>query len=152
MLWGCGSRRDLAPGELDGGLDVGVEAFVDGAGVGCAFELLLVFGSDGVGDVDLDGEGCDAAWGGGCHVLVDRGGGAGDVEVEGAGHDAHDGEHAGAEGCGDEVGGGKAFAAALIVFGGVGVEFGAGRAVDCLAVQVALIFELDANHGVSFLM
>jgi hypothetical protein len=139
-----------APGEVDGGMNVGVKAFVDGAGVGGALELLLVLGGDGVGDVDLDGQALDHARGGGGHLLFDRGGGAGDVEVKGAGHDAHDGEHAGAEGGGDEVGGGEGFAAALIVGRGVGGELGGGGAVDRFAVQVSLVFDLDGDHSSSF--
>ena len=139
-----------APGEVDGGVDVGVKAFVDGAGVGGALEFLLVLGGDWVGDVDLDCEAFDHARGGGGHLFFDVGGGAGDVEGEGTGHDAHDGEHAGAEGGGDEVGGGEGFAAALVIGGGIGGEVGGGGAVDCFAVQVSLVFDLDGDHGGSF--
>jgi hypothetical protein len=144
------AQADLAPGEVDGGVDVRVKAFVDGAGVGGALELLLVFGGDGVRDVDLDGEAFDHAGGGGGHLLFDGGGGAGEVDLEGAGHDAHDGEHAGAEGGGDEVGGGEGFAAALVIGRGVGGEVCGGGAVDCFAVQVSLVFDLDGDHGGSF--
>ncbi len=115
--------------------------------MGSALELELVLGADGVGYVDLNGEALDHARGGGGHLFFDGGGGSGDFEVEGAGLDTHDGEHAGAERGGDEVGGGEALAAALIVGGGVGAEFGGGGTVDCLAVEVSLIFNLDGDHG-----
>jgi len=136
------------PGEFDGGLDVGMEAFVNGAGVGSAFEFQLVFGGDGVRHVDFDGKAFDHAWGGGGHFLFDGGGGPGDIDFQGAGHDAHDGEHAGAERGGDEVGGREAFAAALVVLGGIGIEFGSGGAMHGFAVQVSLIFDLDGDHVV----
>lgn len=95
------------PGEFDGGLDVGVEALVDRAGVGGADEFLLVLGAHGMRHVDIYGEAPDHARGGGGHLLFDGGGGAGDIDFEGAGHDAHHGEHAGAERGGHEVGGGE---------------------------------------------
>ena len=123
-----------------------MQALVHGAGVGGALELLPVFEAEGLGYVDLHGQALDLSWHGGGHFFFDGCCGAGDVDVQRAGHDAHDREHASAErGC-DEVCGGEAFAAALIVLGGVGCEFSAGGAVDCFAVQVSLIFELNGDH------
>ena len=137
------------PGEFDGGLDVGMEAFVNRAGVGGAHEFLLVLGSYGVRHVDVDDKALDHARGGGGHLLFDGGGGSGDIDFQGAGHDAHDGEHAGAERSGDEVGGREAFAAALVVLGGIGNEFCSRGTVHGFAVQVSLIFDLDGDHGCS---
>ena len=123
-----------------------MKAFVDGAGVDGSFELELVFGGEDLGDVNLNREAGDPAWRGGGHLFFDGCGGAGDVEREGAGHDAHDAQHAGAEGGGDEIGGGEAFAAALVVRWGVGDEGGGGGGMDCPAVQVPQVFELDGDH------
>lgn len=117
-----------------------------GAGVCGALELDAGFGVDVVRDVNLHGESLDHARGCCGHLFINGGGGAVDVDAKGAGLNAEDGEDACAEGGGDEVGGGEAFAFALVVLGRVGGELGARGAVYGATVEVALIFELDGYH------
>ena len=62
------------------------------------------------------------------------------------GHDAHDREHAGAQGCGHQVGGGEALALALVVGGGVGLQEGAGGPMAGLATQLPLVGAVDQGH------
>ena len=137
---------ESSPGEFNGGRDVGVEALVNWAGMGGAFEFQPILWGDWLRYVDLHGKALDHARGGGGHLLFDGGGGSGDIDFQRAGQDAHHGEHAGAERGGDEVGGREALAAALVVLGGVGIEFGSGGTMHGLAVQVSLIFDLDGDH------
>ena len=96
-----------------------------GACVCGALKFDAGFGVDGVRHVNLDGEALNHARGSCGHLFFNGGGGAVDVDAQGAGLNAHDGEHACAERGGDEVGGGEAFAFALVVLGRVGGEFGA---------------------------
>jgi len=144
------SYLDSAPGELDGSPDVGVETLMHRAGVGGSLELLLVLGAEGVRHVDFDAQAGDHSWRRGCHFLFYCCSGPGHVKVQRSGHDAHHGEHASAERGSNQVCGREAFAAALIVLGGVGAEFGSRRTVNCFAVQVSLIFKLNGDHPCSF--
>ncbi len=99
-----------------------------------------------MGYVDFDVQALDHSRRCGGHFLFYCCCGPGDVDVQRTGHDAHHRQHASAErGC-NQVRGRKAFAAPLIVLGGVGVEFGSRGAVDCFAVQVSLIFQLNGDH------
>ncbi len=134
------------PGEFYGGLDVGVKALVDGAGVSSALQLLPVFKSNSVRNVDLYGEARNHSRRSGRHLLLDRRRGPCDIDVQGAGHNAHDRQHAGAKRSREQVCRRKALATPLIIYRGIGAKLCTRRAVDCFAVQVSLIFELNGNH------
>ena len=145
----AGASAGLSPGEFGGDLNARVEGFCDGTVEGRSFEFGLVFFADRVGDADRDGELVNHSERAAGHFFFDPGGCAGDVDVERSGQDAHRCQHAAAEGGGDEIGGGESLAASVIVFGRVGGEHGAGWAVDRLAMQIALIFEIDGDHSSS---
>ena len=123
-----------------------------GAGMGGAFKALLVLVGNVVGHVDFSGEAADPAGGHGGHVFFDDGRRAGHVDAVSAGDDAHGGEDAGAERRSDEVGGGEAFAAALVVPGGVCGEGGGGGLMHGSAVQVSFVVHLDGDHGDPFVL
>src|SRR5437879_5586249 len=86
----------VAPVEGDGGIDVGMEAFVNGAGEGSVFETLAVVFGEGAREVNLDGEARDAADAARGHVFLDTDGGTGEIDVVALGDDAHRGHDAGA--------------------------------------------------------
>lgn len=123
-----------------------MHAFVDGAGEGGGFQFLFLLVGEFARHFDLDAQLADAAQGRGDHFFLDGHFGAFDIDVHVARSDAHDGHHATSEGGGHEVGRGKTFALALVVFGRVGVEAGAGRLMDGLIPKVAFIFDVNGNH------
>src|SRR5687768_5730697 len=61
------------------------------------------------------------------------------------GEDAHDREHAGSEGGGDEIRGGEGFAAAVVVHGSISEELLLRRPVGCRASQLPLVHDVDLN-------
>jgi len=123
-----------------------MQALVHWTGVSGAFELLLVFGAVRLRHVDLDRQALDPSRRCSGHFLFDGCRSAGYVEVQRTGRYSHNAEHAGAECSCDQVRGRKALAATLIILGGVSGELGSRRTVNCFAVQVSLIFDLNGDH------
>src|SRR6187399_619258 len=88
------SDEDLAPGDLDGHLDVGVHALVHWTRVGSFFKCLLVFAAQLVWYADLHRNLLDLPGWGISHFLVDRGGSTADVHLQSAGLERHDAQDA----------------------------------------------------------
>ena len=117
-----------------------------GAGVGNVFQLLHLIRRQLRGHVKMNSQSRDAADRGLGHMFFHGDAGASKIDIHRTRGNTHDGEDAGAESGGDKVGGGEAFAFAVVVFGGVGVKAGAGGAVNGLAPEVAEIGGFDFNH------
>lgn len=116
------------------------------AGVGGLLELLPVLRTGGVRHMYFYGQALNSSRRCGGHLFFDGCGGPGDIDVQRSRHDSHDRQHAGAErGC-DQVRGRETLAAPLIIFGGVGGECGLRGPMNCFAVQVSLIFDLNGDH------
>lgn len=88
------------------GVNIGVKAGVNGAGMADFFDAFAKFGGDfGCRERDGDGQAADAARGGwNCHVLLDGGGSAGDVDAAALEEHCDGGEDAGGQARGDQVG------------------------------------------------
>jgi len=121
-----------------------------GAGVGSSLQFLPVLGAEIVGHMNLDCQALDPSLRCDGHFLIYYCCGPTDVDIQRTSHDPHDREHASAErGC-EQVCRGEALPAPLVVLGSVGGEFASRGTVDCFAVQVSLIFELNGDHPCSF--
>ena len=127
-----------------------MQTLVDGAGVGGSLQFFHVLRAELAGHMNLDCQALDPSRRCDGHLFLHCCGGADDVDAQRTGHDAHDREHASPKrGC-DQIRRGKALAAALIVLGRVGINFGSRGGVNCFAAQVSLIFELNRDHCYSF--
>lgn len=119
---------------------------MDRTGVSGVLQPPAVFLTRVDGHMNIHRQLADPADRGRNHLLADADGYAGQVDPLVAGDDAHDGEDAGAQAGGDEVGGGEGFALAAVVHRSISVEFRARRAVDGLTTQIVLIGYCDLNH------
>jgi len=99
---------------------------------------------------DLQRQLGDAAWHVGGHDFFDLDAHAGDVDAERVCLDAHDCGHATRERGGDEVGGREAFAAALVVDGGIGGERLTRWAMGGVTVKLSFVNDVDGDHGKSY--
>ncbi len=108
------------PNKLHRHLDVGVDAVVNRAMIGCAFHNRRRFLIMRDGHFNADRELGDAAWGVRSHDFFDVDSHAVDIQARRVGLDSHDGCHAARESGGEEVGGREAFAAAVVVDRGIG--------------------------------
>jgi hypothetical protein len=139
-------RHELSPAKFDRLLDIGVKALMHRAGVRCFFEGSAVRFADRMRHMDLDGQPLNPAYRSVDHFLLYCRRGSGQVDVERARCDSHNRQDAAPESGCHQIRGRKAFAPALIIFGCVGGEDCSGGAVDCLAVKISLILELDGDH------
>jgi hypothetical protein len=128
-------------------VDVWMETLVDRAGQGDGFEETAFGVIRRQWDGDVNGKADDAAGHVFAHVFFHAHRHASDKKVLLFGLDADDGGHAGGEGGGDEVGGGKRLAPAVVIDRGVRVKFDARGAVGGPAAQVSFVLNLDGDHS-----
>ena len=123
-----------------------MNALLHWTGVCGVFEPLLILGAGRAGNMNRDNQTMDFSRRSRAHLFLNRRRGAGEVKIQRSGNDAHGGQHARSErGC-DEVGRGEALSAALVIDRRVGSQFSAGWRMHRRAVEVTLVFRLDANH------
>ncbi len=130
-------------------VDSRVETLVHGTIARGGFQQLGGFRRLGDGQPELRRNPDDAAWSVGGHLL-------GDLELEPAQLDAlltseerHGRRDAGGEGRRGQIGGRKRLAAALVVLRRIGVQLAARGFVEGDAMQLALVFAGDFDHGAS---
>jgi hypothetical protein len=131
---------------VDRGIDLRMEAGVDGACVADGLKAGTKLCRDGCGKMDDHRELGDAARGGGlAHVLLHGGGHASEIEIVTLGPHADGGEDARGKARGDKVRRGVGAGITADIFGGVRAEleaFGVGE----IALFVAGISDLDDDH------
>ena len=118
-------------------------AAMDGGFEKCGMGMVL---SDRHGDGD--GQTDNATRGVDTHFLVDDNFHACEIELFALGDDAHDGGHAGTKGGGDEIGGGKCFAAAVVIDWCIGDESISRGNVQGGAVELAFVINADFYHEI----
>ena len=137
---------ESAPMNFDGGFDVRMNAPFDRACVRGIFEPLPVLRTGCPWDSDGDRQPIDLPRGRAAHLLVHRHSGTRQVEIQRSCDDAHRGQHARAERSRDEVGWGKTLSTALVIYGRICGQLCFRWSVHGRAVEVTLIFRLNANH------
>ena len=127
-------------------LNLWVDAEDNRACLADVLELQSVFSWNSGGDLNPDDNLGDASRGLSSHVLLRVHFGAVEAHMVFLRGDARCRDHAGRESCDNEVGGGKAFAAPVVVGWGVGDEFNLARSVCGRATQFADVKCLLGNH------
>ena len=97
---------------------------------------------------DGNGQADNATRGVGAHFLVDDDFHACEIDLLTLSDDTHDGGHAGTEGGGDEIGGGKCLAATVVIDRSIGDESISRRNVQGGAVELAFVINADFYHGI----
>jgi hypothetical protein len=120
------------------------------AGVCCVFEALPILRARCPGNSNGNGQAADFSRGSAAHFLVNGSRGSSEVKIESSGNDAHGGQHARSKGRGYKVSRGETFSSALIIDWCVCSEFSIRGGVHGRAVQITLIFHLNANHNAPF--
>lgn len=127
--------------------NIRVKTVLYGAGMGSVFEhitALLLDVLEVPGDVEGKVDTADAT-GIGFHKLFHVHLYAIEVEAHIAGLDAHDGDHAGSQGGGHQVGRGKTLTLAIIVHRGIRLETGGGAEVGTGGSQFPVINNLRSH-------
>lgn len=139
-------KKSAFPEKLDRQFDVGMNTLVHGATQRSTFQRLAMRMVAGNRCTDFNGEFPDPSHGCGNHFLANADAHSSQVDGMAFGVNSHNRRHACSERGGNEVGGRKAFALALIVHGWVGDELRAARSVGCAAAEAAFVNGVDFDE------
>ena len=123
-----------------------MDALFHWTGVCGIFEPLLILRAARPGNSNRDSQATDFSRGSATHFLLYGRRSPGQVNIQSSGKDAHCRQHARSEGRGYEVSGRETLSPPLIIDGRVCSQFSFGRGMHRRAVEVSLIFHLNANH------
>lgn len=141
---------ESTPNELDWRLDIRMNAFFNGTGVRGIFEPLLILRAGCARNSDRDNQAIDFSRWSAAHFLLDCRRRSGEIHIQSSGKDAHCGQHARTEGCSYEIGRRETLSPPLIIDRRICSQLGFGRTMHGRAVEVTLIFRLNANHASIF--